>query len=195
MANNKNLTTATTQAQATTPAPAPGMIPGTTTEDIAKSRAQLFDLYPEVGNLYNKICTNPSTTLSTTWFTKDTATLIGKFVVLMKRLEITELFPNFDALEKVASITDAGTISEELLRALESLCKRSMKIKSAASDEILQMKGYRDMAIFLRNVKLWDEVGSDSSIITKGLRFFNVDIKTLRDCIDMERLLDELDIQ
>ena len=194
MANNKNLTAAATQAQATTPAP--GMIPGTTTEDITKSRAQLFDLYPEVGNLYNKICSNPSTTLSTTWFTKDTATLIGKFVVLMKRLEITELFPNFDSLEKVASITDGGTISEELLRALESLCKKSMKIKSvAASDEILQMKGYRDMAIFLRNVKLWDEVGCDSSIITKGLRFFNVDIKTLRDCIDMERLLDELDIQ
>lgn len=193
MANNKNLTTAATQAQATTPAP--GMIPGTTTADIEKSRAQLFDLYPEVGNLYNKICTNPNTTLNTSWFTKESATLIGKFVVLMKRLEITELFPNFDSLEKVASITDGGTISEELLRALESLCKKSMKIKSVSSDEILEMKGYRDMAIFLRNIKLWDEVGCESSIITKGLRLFGVDIKTLRDCIDMEKLLDELDIQ
>ena len=192
MANNKNTTSqATSQAIDTLPA---GALLGTTTDDVAKSRAQLFDLYPEVGNLYNKICSNPNTTLNTTWFSKESATLIGKFVVLMKKLEITELFPNFDALEKVASITDGGTISEELLRALESLCKKSMKI-NAASDEILQMKGYRDMAIYLRNVKLWDEVGCESSIITKGLRFFKIDIKTLRDCIDMERLLDELDIQ
>ena len=161
-------------------------------EELAKSREQFFSIYPEIGNLYNKFG-EPETRLSTAWFDKDMAILIGKFVALIKKLEVDELFPNYNNLFNVSSLTDAGTIADNLLQALSTLCKKSFQIKSN-NDEIFQMKGYRDMAMWLISRNLDDEIGSENSIITKGLRMFGMDVKTIKDCIDVEREIISLGI-
>lgn len=162
--------------------------------DQIVARNNLFAVYPEIQNLYESFG-SPETTLATQWFNKGTAEKIGKFVVLIKKLEIDELFPNFNALEKVSSLTDAGSINDNLLKALEDLCKKSFQMNEKPEDEIFQTKGYRNIAIYLRNANLWDEVGSENSIITKGLKMFGLDVKTIKDCIEVERLLCELNIE
>lgn len=174
---------------AATPTPATA-IPA----DAVAARNNLFAVYPEIQKMYESFGT-PETTLATTWFNKETAEKIGKFVVLIKKLEIDELFPNFDNLEKVSSLTDGGTINEKLLKALEDLCKKAFQINGKPEDEIFQTKGYRGIAIYLRNANLWDEVGSENSIITKGLKMFGLDVKTIKDCIEVERLMSELNIE
>lgn len=174
---------------AATPTPATA-IPA----DAVAARNNLFAVYPEIQKLYESFGT-PDTTLATTWFNKETAEKIGKFVVLIKKLEIDELFPNFENLEKVSSLTDGGTINEKLLKALEDLCKKAFQINGKPEDEIFQTKGYRGIAIYLRNANLWDEVGSENSIITKGLKMFGLDVKTIKDCIEVERLMSELNIE
>lgn len=189
MAARVKTTTSTPAVQAQVP----GAIPGTTFEELAKAREQLFTIYPEIGSLYGKFG-DPNTTLRADWFDKDQAVLIGKFVTLIKKLEIEELFPNWEVLKRIAELTDGGTINDTILRALETLCKKSLAMKAKCNDEIMEVRAYRDMAITLRNINLWDELGSENSILTKGLRMFGIDIKTLKDCIDTERLLDELGI-
>jgi hypothetical protein len=176
-----------------TPASAP--VPAADTQaQAAEARNNLFQVYPEIQKLYDSFG-SPETTLATQWFDKEVSERIGKFVVLIKKLEIDELFPNFNALEKVSSLTDGGTINDKLLRALEDLCKKAFQINSRPEDEIFQTKGYRGIAIYLRNANLWDELGSDNSIITKGLKLFGLDVKAIKDCIDVERLLNELGIE
>lgn len=185
MANNKNTTATATATPATTPATTPAV----------EARNNLFQVYPEIQKLYEGFGT-PDTTMATAWFTKDMAEKIGKFTVLIRKLELDELFPNFTNLEKVSSLTDGGSINENLLRALEDLCKKSFQINnSKPEDEIYRTKGYRGIAIYLRNANLWDEVGSENSIITKGLKMFGLDVKTIKDCIEVERLLNELGIE
>jgi hypothetical protein len=172
--------------------------PATPAADVqaqaAEARNNLFQVYPEIQKLYDSFG-SPETTLATQWFDKEVSERIGKFVVLIRKLELDELFPNFSNLEKVSSLTDGGTINEKLLRALEDLCKKAFQINSRPEDEIFQTKGYRGIAIYLRNANLWDEIGSDNSIITKGLKLFGLDVKAIKDCIDVERLLNELGIE
>lgn len=183
-----------TKAVKTTATATPAGIPADTQAQAITARENLFAVYPEIKKLYESFGT-PDTTMATTWFAKDMAEKIGKFVVLIRKLEIDELFPNFANLEKVSSLTDGGTINDKLLRALEDLCKKSFQINSKPEDEIYQTKGYRGIAIYLRNANLWDEVGSENSIITRGLKMFGLDVKTIKDCIEVERLMSELNIE
>lgn len=190
MAKSVKRTSTTTQAFVEPTLPEPTDTQAQATE----ARDNLFAIYPEIKRLYESFG-SPATTLATTWFNKDTAASIGKFVVLIKKLEIEELFPNFANLEKVSSLTDGGTINNTILKALEDLCKKAFQINEKKDDEIFQMRGYRNIALYLRKTELWDELGSESSIITKGLKLFGLDTKTIKDCVDVERLLDELGIK
>lgn len=181
----------TKTVKTTTPATS---IPADTQAQAITARTNLFAVYPEIQKLYESFG-SPETSLATQWFNKDTAEKIGKFVVFIRKLELNELFPNFANLEKVSSLTDGGTINEKLLKALEDLCKKAFQINGKPEDEIFQTKGYRGIAIYLRNANLWDELGSDNSIITKGLKMFGLDVKAIKDCIEVERLLNELGIE
>jgi len=172
----------------------PAGIPADVQAQAVEARNNLFQVYPEIQKLYESFG-SPETTLATQWFNKETAARIGKFTVLIKKLEIDELFPNFAALDQVAQLTDGGSINENLLNALEGLCKKAFQINSRPEDEIFQTKGYRGIAIYLRNANLWDELGSDNSRIVKGLKMFGLDVKSIKDCIEVERLMSELGIE
>lgn len=186
MANNKNLTTATSQATVPTTA-----VP-TKLDPMAKEREQFFSIYPEIKKLYESFG-DPSTTLRTDWFDVDISKNMGRFVTLIKKLELDELFPNWEALKTIASLTDAGTIASSQLTALQVLCKKGFQINTS-NDEVFQLKGYRDIAAWLISRDLDKELDREDSIIYKGLKIFDLNVKDIKDSIVVEELMSSLGI-
>lgn len=186
MANNKNLTTA-----ATATVPTATAVP-TKLDPLAKEREQFFSIYPEIKKLYESFG-DPSTTLRTDWFDMDLAKNMGRFVTLIKKLEIDELFPNWEALKTIASLTDGGTIASAQLTALQVLCRKSFQINTS-NDEVFQLKGYRDIAAWLISRELDKELDREDSIIYKGMKIFNLNVKDIKDSIVVEELMSSLGI-
>ena len=169
-----------------------GAIPGTTVEDQTKARERFFEIYPEIGYLYKEFG-DPITTLRSDWFEIEKLKDMGKFVGVIKKLEITELFPNYEALEKVASLTDAGTISSTLIAAMNTLCTKSFQILSS-DNELFQSKGYRDMARWIINRDLVSEVENEG-LLYKAFKLFEIDPKDVIDFIEVEKLLASYEIK
>lgn len=126
--------------------PAPIPQPEPTPEGSKEYRDKLFEVYPEIGSLYNDIATTPNTTLSTWWFNSASmGKKMAQFVTFIEFLDVTEIFPNFSQIKEAASLTDGGTVSLETLKLQKLICDKAFEYKKE-ENEAKRAKVYRDIA-------------------------------------------------
>ena len=172
------------------PAPIPAPIPAPSPEECKEYRNKLFTVYPEMGEIYNEAVANSNTILASRWFTNPKiGSDLAKFVWFIKYLQVEEIFENFDRLEKVANLTDGGTVDTPTRNAQKDICDKSFDI-NRTQDEAKKLSIMRDVVRYVLGI--CDNKKELPQIFVDTFEFCGYDVDLVKDLYAAELELQSL---
>lgn len=172
------------------PAPVPAPIPAPSPEECKEYRNKLFVVYPEIGEIYNEAVADTNTILASRWFTNPKiGSDLAKFVWFIKYLQVEEIFENFARLEKVANLTDGGTVDTPTRNAQKYICDKSFDI-NRANDEAKKLSITRDVVKYVLGI--CDNNKEMPQIFVDTFEFCGYDTELVKDLYAAELELQSL---
>lgn len=172
------------------PAPIPQPEPTLTSEECKEYRNKLFKVYPEIGEIYQDAVTESNTILASRWFSNPKiGSDLCKFVHFIKYLQVEEIFENFARLEKVASLTDGGTVDTPIRNAQKTICDKSFDI-NRTPDEARKLSITRDVVKYVLGI--CDNNKEMPQIFVDTFEFCGYDAELVKDLYAAELELQSL---